>query len=148
MPTTVSMKFACLCLSGVSCADCVLGPATLSTLMASSLGFLRRTSSVGVSGDRGIAASAVSVMSRSWSATAFRGLSPPDEGTGLPRAGIAIGAAAGRRARAVLSKGMGGGWSRLRLGDGCARCVGISPVSGCQSYMDTAGWPRMSIGVE
>lgn len=70
----------------------MLGPATLSTLKASSLGLLRSTSSVGVSGDIGIA---VSVMSRSWSATAFRGLSPPGEGPGLPRAaggaGIDIG---------------------------------------------------------
>lgn len=117
----------------------MLGPATLSTLKASSLGLLRSTSSVGVSGDIGIA---VSVMSRSWSATAFRGLSPPGEGPGLPRAaggaGIDIGAGAGRSARAVLSKGIGGGWSRLRLGEGCARCVGISPVDGSQSYMDTA----------
>jgi hypothetical protein len=92
--------------------------------MTSSFGFLRITSSVGVSGDMGIAASAVRVIPRSWSATAFRGLSAPDEGAGLPRGGVD----AGRRARAVLSKGTGGAWSRLRFGDGCARCVGISPV--------------------
>jgi hypothetical protein len=90
---------------------------------------------VGVSGDSGIADSAVRVMSRSWSATAFRGLLPPDDGTELA---CGRGFDTGRSARAVLSKGMGAGWSRLRLGDGCASCVGISPVDGCQSYMDTA----------
>jgi hypothetical protein len=77
----------------------------LSTLMASSFGFLRITSSVGVSGDMGIAESAARFIPRSWSATAFRGLSAPDEGAGLSRGG----ADAGRRARAVLSRGTGGG---------------------------------------
>jgi hypothetical protein len=109
----------------------ISGPVPLSTLLASSFGFLRMTSSVGVSGDMGMAAM---VMPCSWFATAFRGLSAPDEGAGLPRGGVA----AGRRAKAVLSSGIGGGWSRLRFGEGCASCIGISPVKECQNYMRTA----------
>lgn len=80
-------------------------PVPLSALIASSFGFLRITSSVGVSGDMGISESAVRVIPRSVSATAFRGLSAPDEGAGLPRGGVD----AGRRARAVLSRGIGAG---------------------------------------
>ena len=53
----------------------------------------------------GIAESAVRVIPRSVSATAFRGLSAPEEGAGLPRGGVD----AGRRARAVLSRGIGAG---------------------------------------
>ena len=84
----------------------------LSTLISSSLGFLCDTSSVGVSGDMGIAASGVSVIPRSWSATAFLGLLAPEEGGGLPRGGVDA------ERKAVLSKGTGGACSRFRLGDG------------------------------
>jgi hypothetical protein len=88
------------------------------------------TSSVGVSGDIGMAESAVSVIPRSWSATAFRGLSAPDDGAGLPRGGVD----AGRRA--VFSNGIGGGCSRLRFGDAYAIWVGgISPDGASPSYM-------------
>jgi len=104
----------------------VVGDMALSTLMAaSSFGFLRTASSVGVSGDMGMAAMVVRAIPRSWSATAFRGLSGPDEGLWSLRC---CGLEAGRRARAVLSSGAGGGWSRLRFGEGWASCVGISPV--------------------
>jgi hypothetical protein len=82
-------------------AASVSGPVPLSTLIASSFGFLRVASSVGVSGDMGIAAM---VMPCSWFATAFRGLSAPDEGAGLPRGGVD----AGRRARVVFRRGIGG----------------------------------------
>jgi hypothetical protein len=85
---------------------CVLGlskTVLLSTLIASSFGFLRMTSSVGVRGGMGIAAKSIP---RSWSATALRGLSAPEEGAGLLRGG---GVDAGRRARVVLSRGIGGG---------------------------------------
>ena len=102
----------------------VVGHTRLSTLVASSFGFLRMASSVGVSGDMGMAVMVARVMPRSWSATAFRGLSGPDEGLWSLRRGVD----AGRRARAVLSSGAGGGWSRLRFGDGYASCMGISPV--------------------
>jgi hypothetical protein len=99
---------------------------SLSILMASSFGLLRIASSVGVSGDMGMAATGASVIPRSWSATAFLGLSAPDEGAGLPRGGVE----AGRRASVVLSNGTNGGCSRLRLGEGLAKCVGgISPTA-------------------
>ena len=80
----------------------------LSTLPFSSFGFFLKPSSIGESGFIEMAAMLVSDMPPNCSATAFLGLS----GTGLPRGGVA----AGRRA--VLSSGMGGCWSRLRLGDG------------------------------
>jgi hypothetical protein len=74
----------------------------------------------------GMAATGASVIPRSWSATAFLGLSAPDEGAGLPRGGVE----AGRRASVVLSNGTSGGCSRLRLGEGLAKCVGgISPTA-------------------
>ena len=105
----------------------VPSPST-STSMAPSFGFLRITSSVGVSGDMGMAAVAMRVIPLSWSATAFLGLSA---GAGLSRGGVA----AGRMASAVLSSGIcicwGCTWSRLRLGegDGWASCIGgISPA--------------------
>lgn len=91
---------------------CLSSDSTLSTLISSSFGFLRITSSVGVSGDIGIAEVATSVIPRSWSATAFRGLSAPDEGAGLPRGGVVAGRSA------VFSNGIAGVWSRLRFGDG------------------------------
>jgi hypothetical protein len=84
----------------------------LSTRLSSSLGFFRTASSVGVSGDMGIAALAAILMPRIWSATAFRGLSGAEGGGGLPRGGGVAGC------RVVFSSGTGGGWSRLRLGDG------------------------------
>lgn len=65
----------------------------------------------------GMAAVQAMFMSRSWSATKVRGLSASPEGGGLLRGGVG----AGRMASAVLSSGSraaGGGWSRLRLGDG------------------------------
>jgi hypothetical protein len=113
-----------------SVAPCPSSDVPLSILISSSFGFLRVTSSVGVSGDIGIAEIAVSVIPRSWSATAFRGLSAPEEGAGLPRGGVD----AGRRA--VFSNGVGGGCSRLRFGDGYASWVeGISPDEASSSYM-------------
>lgn len=120
---------------------------TLSTLISSNFGFFRITSSVGVSGDMGIAEIAVNVMPRSWSATAFRGLSPP-EGTELCRGD----GDAGRKA--VFSSGIGGGWSRLRFGDGKASWVGgISPEEMLLSYMgaivsrlSTGKWCQRDVG--
>jgi hypothetical protein len=68
-------------------------------------------SSVGESGFMDIAALLARLMLRSWSATAFLGLSLPLR-VGLPAGGVE----AGRRA--VFRSGMGGGCSRLRLGEG------------------------------
>lgn len=96
-------------------AGCLLGPSTSSRSMAPSFGFLRMTSSVGVSGDMGMAAVAMRVIPLSWSATAFLGLSGPVDGAGLSRRG---GVWAGRMAKAVLSSGICWGWSRLRFGEG------------------------------
>ena len=105
----------------------------LSIRRSSHRGFFRTASSVGVSGDIAFAALAAMLMPRSWSATAFRGLSGAEGGGGLPRGG----GVAGRRA--VFSSGTGGGWSRLRLGDGYANWVGgISPGAAYLSHMRPA----------
>lgn len=110
------------------------GNPPLSPLFISSLGFLRTISSVGVSGDMGIAETVVRVMPRNWSATAFLGLSDPDEGVGLPL----IGDEAGRRA--VFMSGTWGGWSRLRFGEGWTAdsCVGgIVAETEASDYMES-----------
>lgn len=95
------------------CVSCSASDVPLSERAMSSFGFLCATSSVGESGYMGTAVMLVRLMPRSWSATAFLlGLSLPER-VGLPLGGVE----AGRRA--VLSSGTGGGWLRLRLGDGC-----------------------------
>jgi hypothetical protein len=71
--------------------------------MASSFGFLRITSSVGVSGDMGIAVREVRDIPRSWSATSFLGLFGREEGPGLRGGGVVAGRSA------VFSRGTGGG---------------------------------------
>lgn len=112
-PSMVSRTASC-------CQVTVLGSLTapvrvcLSSVIGSSFGFFRTTSSVGVSGDMGIGGSAAMVMPRSWSATAFLGLSAP-VGVGLPRGGVDA-------VRSVVFRcgTNGGGLSRLRLGEGYA----------------------------
>jgi hypothetical protein len=86
--------------------DCEIGVSNhfvVSSLVPSSFGFLWIMSSVGESGDIGIADVAVRLILRSWSATAFRGLSGRGEGAGLRDSGVD----AGRNV--VFSSGTGGG---------------------------------------
>jgi hypothetical protein len=78
---------------------------------------------------------ATRVMPRNWSATSFLGLSAPEESAGLSLGG---GVDAGRRA--VFSRGIGGGCSRLRFGDGWASWVrGMSPDKASVNYMGAVG---------
>jgi hypothetical protein len=78
---------------------------------------------------------ATRVMPRNWSATSFLGLSAPEESAGLSLGG---GVDAGRRA--VFSRGIGAGCSRLRFGDGWASWVrGMSPDKASVNYMGAVG---------
>lgn len=78
---------------------------------ASSFGFFRTISSVGVRGDMGMGRAAM-LISRSWSVTASLGLPAPEEASGLRGGGVDA------MRRVVFRSGMCAGWSRLRLGDG------------------------------
>lgn len=129
----VSSLLLCLGTMGLSFPAAVSKDVPLSTRTASSFGFLCVPLSVGVRGDVGMVAVQARFMSRSWAATAVRGLSASLDGGGLLRGGVW----AARMASAVFSSGTGGGWSRLRLGDGWASCVGMAPVDGRPSYMRT-----------